>query len=70
MWTGEWWNRNVVDVESDALLAGRLPAQSDAFTVNGKTGLLYPCASTYASRHRSKNYVLVNCGGNTSNWTQ
>ena len=47
MWTGEWWNRNVVDVESDALLAGQLPAQSDAFTVNGKTGLLYPCASTF-----------------------
>ncbi|KAG2592977.1 hypothetical protein PVAP13_5NG616484 [Panicum virgatum] len=42
---GEWWNRNVVDVESDALLAGQLPAQSDAFTVNGKTGLLYPCAN-------------------------
>ncbi|CAO2196936.1 unnamed protein product [Urochloa humidicola] len=42
---GEWWNRNVVDVENDAVLAGQLPAQSDAFTVNGKTGLLYPCAN-------------------------
>ncbi|WVZ68160.1 hypothetical protein U9M48_017133, partial [Paspalum notatum var. saurae] len=42
---GEWWNRNVVDVENDALLAGQLPAQSDAFTINGKTGLLYQCAN-------------------------
>ncbi|CAO2182334.1 unnamed protein product [Urochloa humidicola] len=42
---GEWWNRNVVDVENDAVLAGQLPAQSDAFTVNGKTGLLYQCAN-------------------------
>ncbi|KAF8717020.1 hypothetical protein HU200_026129 [Digitaria exilis] len=46
---GEWWNRNVVDVENDAILSGQLPAQSDAFTINGKTGLLYQCASTYAS---------------------
>ncbi|KAF8775316.1 hypothetical protein HU200_004724 [Digitaria exilis] len=44
-----WWNRNVVDVENDAILSGQLPAQSDAFTINGKTGLLYQCASTYAS---------------------
>ncbi|XP_062226207.1 laccase-7-like [Phragmites australis] len=42
---GEWWNRNVVDVESDAILAGQLPTESDAFTVNGKTGQLYQCAN-------------------------
>nr|CAB3474824.1 unnamed protein product [Digitaria exilis] len=42
---GEWWNRNVVDVENDAILSGQLPAQSDAFTINGKTGLLYQCAN-------------------------
>ncbi|KAL6616382.1 hypothetical protein ACP70R_038652 [Stipagrostis hirtigluma subsp. patula] len=42
---GEWWNRNVVDVESDAVLAGQLPAASDAFTINGKTGQLYQCAN-------------------------
>ncbi|KAL6840195.1 hypothetical protein ACP4OV_030005 [Aristida adscensionis] len=42
---GEWWNRNVVDVESDAILAGQLPSQSDAFTINGKTGQLYQCAN-------------------------
>ncbi|KAK3162483.1 hypothetical protein QOZ80_1BG0090060 [Eleusine coracana subsp. coracana] len=42
---GEWWNQNVVDVESDAILAGQLPVESDAFTINGKTGLLYQCAN-------------------------
>ncbi|TVU36495.1 hypothetical protein EJB05_18431 [Eragrostis curvula] len=42
---GEWWNQNVVDVENDAILAGQLPVQSDAFTINGKTGLLYQCAN-------------------------
>jgi laccase len=45
--TGEWWSRNVVDIESDAVSSGQLPRESDAFTVNGVTGELYQCASTY-----------------------
>ncbi|KQK10592.1 laccase-7 [Brachypodium distachyon] len=42
---GEWWSQNVVDVEKDALMSGQLPSRSDAFTVNGLTGQLYPCAN-------------------------
>ncbi|PAN27572.1 hypothetical protein PAHAL_5G089100 [Panicum hallii] len=66
---GEWWNRNVVDVESDALLAGQLPAQSDAFTVNGMTGLLYPCANdTFTAVVEPNSRVLlrvINAGLNS-----
>ncbi|CAD6229106.1 unnamed protein product [Miscanthus lutarioriparius] len=66
---GEWWNRNVVDVESDAILAGQLPTQSDAFTVNGKTGLLYQCANeTFTAVVEPNTRVLlrvVNAGLNS-----
>jgi laccase len=44
--TGEWWGKNVVDVERDAVMSGQRPIQSDAYTVNGITGQLYQCAST------------------------
>uniref|UniRef100_A0ACD5VTY4 Uncharacterized protein n=4 Tax=Avena sativa TaxID=4498 RepID=A0ACD5VTY4_AVESA len=42
---GEWWSRNVVDVEKDAVMSGHRPVQSDAYTVNGLTGQLYQCAN-------------------------
>ncbi|CAN6471494.1 unnamed protein product [Victoria cruziana] len=41
---GEWWNANVVDVEAEALAYGLAPNLSDAFTINGKPGHLYPCS--------------------------
>ncbi|BAD81780.1 laccase LAC5-4-like protein [Oryza sativa Japonica Group] len=44
---GEWWSRNVVDIESDAVSSGQLPRESDAFTVNGVTGELYQCATQH-----------------------
>ncbi|KAF3795515.1 Laccase-7 [Nymphaea thermarum] len=40
----EWWNANVVDVEAQALAYGLSPNISDAFTINGKPGHLYPCS--------------------------
>ncbi|XP_039812084.1 laccase-8-like [Panicum virgatum] len=40
---GEWWNRNVDDVEKDGLLTGLGPAKSDAFTINGSPGDQAPC---------------------------
>ncbi|XP_078446928.1 laccase-7-like [Wolffia australiana] len=42
---GEWWNANVVDVEAQALATGGAAKLSDAFTVNGSPGDLYPCSS-------------------------
>ena len=35
---GEWWNKNVDDVEKDAHLTGLGPEVSDALTINGKPG--------------------------------
>ena len=44
MVAGEWWNANVVDVENEAHATGGAPNNSDAFTINGKPGDLYPCS--------------------------
>ncbi|KAJ6331588.1 hypothetical protein OIU76_010048 [Salix suchowensis] len=44
MIAGEWWNANVVDVETQALATGTQPNNSDAFTINGLPGDLYPCS--------------------------
>lgn len=43
--SGEWWNANVVDVENEALAYGGGANISDAFTINGSPGDLYPCSS-------------------------
>ncbi|KAE8678553.1 Laccase-7 [Hibiscus syriacus] len=40
----EWWNANVVDVETLATATGAPPQLSDAFTINGWPGDLYPCS--------------------------
>ncbi|XP_058100129.1 laccase-7-like [Magnolia sinica] len=42
---GEWWNANVVDVEDEATLTGGAPNISNAYTINGRPGDLYPCTS-------------------------
>ncbi|KAG5550381.1 hypothetical protein RHGRI_015366 [Rhododendron griersonianum] len=42
---GEWWNANVIDVENQALATGNAPNTSDAFSINGQPGDLYPCSS-------------------------
>ncbi|XVF55155.1 hypothetical protein PTKIN_Ptkin06aG0013800 [Pterospermum kingtungense] len=42
---GEWWNANVIDVESQALATGGLPIISDAYTINGWPGNFYPCSN-------------------------
>ncbi|KAK3162484.1 hypothetical protein QOZ80_1BG0090070 [Eleusine coracana subsp. coracana] len=42
---GEWWHRNMDDVETDGLLTGLGPALSDALTINGLPGdQKNPCA--------------------------
>ncbi|KAM0889479.1 hypothetical protein ACQ4PT_027679 [Festuca glaucescens] len=40
---GEWWNKNVNDVEIDGHLTGLGPATSDALTINGMPGDQTPC---------------------------
>ncbi|XP_039047572.1 laccase-7-like [Hibiscus syriacus] len=44
---GEWWNTNVMDVDREAIALGSGPNISDAYTINGLPGDLYPC-----SRHK------------------
>ncbi|ERN09615.1 hypothetical protein AMTRI_Chr08g202660 [Amborella trichopoda] len=41
---GEWWNANVVDLEGNFIRTGSANI-SDAFTINGRPGDLYPCSS-------------------------
>ncbi|CAI9783295.1 unnamed protein product [Fraxinus pennsylvanica] len=58
---GEWWNANVIDVENEALATGNAPNVSDAYTINGRTGDLYPCSSNSTYRlkvKRGKTYLL------------
>ncbi|KAF8403042.1 hypothetical protein HHK36_011137 [Tetracentron sinense] len=58
---GEWWNANVVDVENEGLATGLAPNNSDAFTINGKPGDLYPCGSKHSYKLKvvhGKTYLL------------
>ncbi|XP_042016377.1 laccase-7 [Salvia splendens] len=58
---GEWWNANVIDVENQALATGASPNLSDAYTMNGHPGKLYPCSSNDTFRLKvvhGKTYLL------------
>ncbi|XP_049405802.1 laccase-7-like [Solanum stenotomum] len=55
---GEWWNANVVDVENEGLTSGAAPNNSNAYTINGQPGDLYPCSS-------NKTYKLIVKQGKT-----
>ncbi|KAM3690186.1 hypothetical protein ACJW31_09G103600 [Castanea mollissima] len=58
---GEWWNANVVDVENQGLATGGAPNNSDAFTINGKPGDLYPCSQNQIYKLKvveGKTYML------------
>ncbi|KAK9000957.1 hypothetical protein V6N11_082753 [Hibiscus sabdariffa] len=41
---GEWWNANIVDIQNEALALGGAPNVSDAYTINGWPGDIYPCS--------------------------
>ncbi|PRQ20207.1 putative laccase [Rosa chinensis] len=41
---GEWWKRDVMEIPSNANLTGGEPILSDAYTINGEPGFLYPCS--------------------------
>ncbi|PKA59114.1 Laccase-1 [Apostasia shenzhenica] len=44
---GDWWNADPDSVEAEALRSGGGPNVSDAFTINGFTGPLYPSCSSH-----------------------
>lgn len=41
---GEWWKKNVMEIEGNANKTGGEPALSDAYTINGHPGHFYPCS--------------------------
>ncbi|CAK7333603.1 unnamed protein product [Dovyalis caffra] len=58
---GEWWNANVLDVESQALATGGPPNISDAYTINGLPGDLYNCSENRIFKlkvQKGKTYLL------------
>uniref|UniRef100_A0A803LCT1 Laccase n=1 Tax=Chenopodium quinoa TaxID=63459 RepID=A0A803LCT1_CHEQI len=42
---GEWWNRDPMHVLRQATITGAAANVSDAYTINGQPGDLYPCSS-------------------------
>ncbi|GLJ12752.1 hypothetical protein SUGI_0197130 [Cryptomeria japonica] len=65
---GEWWNANVDDVLAEGILSG-LPNGSDAYTINGQPGDLYPCSASDTYNivvEMGKTYLLrvINAGMN------
>ncbi|KAH6763440.1 laccase 1 [Perilla frutescens var. hirtella] len=42
---GEWWNEDVELVANEMMLYGGGPKTSDAYTINGLPGPLYPCST-------------------------
>ncbi|GLJ52121.1 hypothetical protein SUGI_1108570 [Cryptomeria japonica] len=58
---GEWWNSNPIDVIDEAIRTGGPPNISDAFTINGEPGDLYPCSKRNTYRlpvRKGKRYLL------------
>ncbi|KAI4325811.1 hypothetical protein MLD38_031175 [Melastoma candidum] len=58
---GEWWNSDVEQVEKQGNQLGLPPNMSDAHTINGKPGPLFPCSEkhTFAMEVESgKTYLL------------
>nr|QCZ35171.1 laccase 4 [Salvia miltiorrhiza] len=58
---GEWWNADVDSVESEMTRYGGGPNSSDAYTINGLPGPLYPCSikdTFIQSVEQGKTYIL------------
>ncbi|XP_028783447.1 laccase-7-like [Neltuma alba] len=58
---GEWYDRNVMGVEEEAVEFGGAPRISDAFTVNGLPGPLYNCSQNQTFQldvRHGKTYLL------------
>lgn len=43
---GEWWKQDIVEVYNEFLHSGTDPNISDAYTINGQPGDLYPCSKS------------------------
>ncbi|KAL5709242.1 laccase [Ranunculus cassubicifolius] len=64
---GEWFGANVVELEEHLIASGGVSTLSDARTINGLTGPLYPCSANSVYKMKvvqGKTYLLrmVNAG--------
>ena len=41
---GEWWKKDIEELYTEFLNSGGDPDVSDAYTINGQPGDLYPCS--------------------------
>ena len=41
---GEWWKQEISAIYDETVATGGTPNVSDAFTINGQPGDLYPCS--------------------------
>lgn len=58
---GEWWNQDVETLVNQGNKLGLPPAPSDAHTINGKPGPLFPCSEKYTFAfevEQGKTYLL------------
>ncbi|KAK4491223.1 hypothetical protein RD792_001956, partial [Penstemon davidsonii] len=58
---GEWWKKNVMEIQRNANKTGGEPILSDAYTINGQPGDLYPCSKQGTFRmevKQGKTYLL------------
>ncbi|WRX16628.1 Multicopper oxidase [Theobroma cacao] len=58
---GEWWKKNVLEIPEKANLTGGGPLISDAYTINGQPGYLYPCSKKGSSKmmvEQGERYLL------------
>ncbi|XP_059639545.1 laccase-1 [Cornus florida] len=58
---GEWWNAGIEAVENEMMMYGGGPNSSDAYTINGLPGALYPCSNkdTFTQTvERGRTYML------------
>ncbi|XP_020970094.1 laccase-14 [Arachis ipaensis] len=44
---GEWWKKEVMNIPIEANKTGGEPILSDAYTINGQPGYLYPCSGSF-----------------------
>lgn len=42
----EWWKKDVMEVLEEFVRTGGAPNVSDAYTINGQPGDLYPCSKS------------------------
>ncbi|XP_062160108.1 laccase-14-like [Alnus glutinosa] len=58
---GEWWKKGITELYNEFRESGQDPSVSDAYTINGQPGDLYPCSNSETFRFRvdyGKTYLL------------